>query len=395
MKAIFKILKIILAFFLSLTIIAVVWYAIEVATLEKNESVVPFIDFVLYLLGFGDIDSKDHYIQTIFSTLGLFSVTLLSSVFTVNLFELRSKVKISPTITVKSKKQANITLKATGKDIYNLTATLIAKCGQDVSTTEQVFPFVSKKSLQELEFDIEPGTVLYKYLRAIYLEKDVNPQLILRVTYTDIESGQEYSVAQKYQYSIDKKQDIVFCDDKSGIHNESLEKMVKKSIEENTFDINLSSIRPCEAEDIDLVFGYNYGKTILSPKEAFCANVHMNGSRMYMPETFTMAVTKDLLGNDWTTYFDLGCALKFDYKIDDDIAVTMELKYGVDNIINHKQILRPSTDFKTFTLKLQELSRKELKNVRELCFTVFYRDVNSQNPVGNFAVKRCVLEVEE
>lgn len=393
MKAISKILKIIIAFFFSMTIIALVWYVVEFATLEKNESLVPFIDFVLYLLGFGNMDSSNHYVQTVFSTLGLFSVTLLSSVFTVNLFELRSKVKISPVIVIRSKNHANIILNATGKDIYNLTATLIAKCGQDILTTEQVFPFVPKKSFQELDFDIEPGSVIYKYLRAIYLE-DNNPQLILKVTYTDIESGQEYSMAQKYQYSIDKNQDIVFSDDMSGKHNELLERIVKESIEENTFDIDLSLVQPCEAEDIDIILGYKDDKTVLSPKDAFAANVHMNGSRVYTPDTFTMAVTKELLENDWTIYSDLGCVLKFDYYIDGDIAVTMELKYGVDNVIEHKQILRANKSFKTFKLSLQELNREELKSVRELCFTVFYKDVNCQNPVGSFVIKRCVLEVE-
>ena len=106
MNALWKILKIILVFFLALGIIGLIWYAIELAILGKDEAAVPFVDFVLYLLGFGDINSKDHYLQTAFSTLGLFAVTLLSSVFTVNLFDLRSKVKISPKIIIKSKSQA-------------------------------------------------------------------------------------------------------------------------------------------------------------------------------------------------------------------------------------------------------------------------------------------------
>lgn len=394
MKAIWKIVKIILVFFLSLAIIALAWYAVEIATLGKNETPVPFIDFILYLLGFGDLDSKDHYLQTAFSTLGLFSVTLLSSVFTVNLFELRSKVKIDPIIIVKSKDCASIMLKASGKDVYNLTATLIAKCGQDVSIDEQVFPFVPKKSSQELEFDIAPGTVIYKYLRTVYLKNDENPQLILKIAYTDIESGQEYSMAQKYQYFDNKNQSIVFCEDKSSNNNESFEKSVRKSIEQNTFDINLATILPCEAEDIDISYGYQDDNIVLSHKETFTATVHMNSNRAYEPQTFTMAVTSDLLGNDWSTYYDLGCALKFDYKIKGDIAVTLELKYGTSNTIKYEQILYPKSKFQTFTLELQKFNREELKNIKELCFTVFYKDVNPKAPFGSFIIKKCVLEVE-
>lgn len=395
MKAIWKILKIVLVFFLFLGIIALAWYAIEIATLGKDEIAVPFVDFILYLLGFGDIDSKDHYLQTAFSTLGLFAVTLLSSVFTVNLFDLRSKVKISSKIIVKGKNLARLKLNTAGKDVYNLTATLISKCGQDVTTDEQVFPFIAKKASQELYFEIVPGTPIYKYLRATYLKTDLEPQLILTITYTDIESGQEYAMAQKYQYSTSKHRDIIFSGDESSDHNDSFEDAVKANITGNTFEINLASIWACEAEDIDISYGYQDSKIALSHKQAFQANVHMNGSRTYEPLTFTMAVTNDLLGNDWTTYCDLGCALKFDYMVDGDIAVTMELKYGVDNVIKLEQKLRPKGNFQTYVLKLQKLSYEELRNVRELCFTVFYKDVDSENPTGNFIIKNCVLEVED
>ena len=394
LKAAWKILKIVLVFFLFLGVIALVWYAIEIATLGKDETAVPFVDFILYLLGFGDIDSKDHYLQTAFSTLGLFAVTLLSSVFTVNLFDLRSKVKISPTIIIKNKNQAKVTLNTNGKDVYNLTATLISKCGQDVTTEEQVYPFISRKSSLWIEFDVVPGTPIYKYLRATFLKPDIDPQLILTVSYTDIESGQEYVMAQKYQYSPDKNRDIIFSEDGSCNHSDSFESIVESYIVKKTFDINLASIWPCEAEDIDISYGYQDSKMTLTPKQAFQANVHMNGNRRYEPYTFTMAITNDLLGNDWTTYYDLGCALKFDYLVQDDIVVTMELKYGVDKIIKNEEKLRPKSDFQTYVLKLQELDYEELRNVRELCFTVFYKDVDSENPTGSFTIKNCVLEVE-
>lgn len=394
MKAVSKILKILLLFFLSLGLIAAAWYAIELTTLEKDEAAVPLVDFILYLLGFGDINSKDHYLQTAFSTLGLFAVTLLSSVFTVNLFDLRSKVKIIPKLIIKSKNQALLKFRTSGKDVYNLTATLISKCGKDVTTEEQVFPFVAKKSLQEIYFEIVPGTPIYKYLRAAYLKTDSEPQLILTLAYTDVESGQEYSMAQKYQYSTENNQDVIFCDNSSEKHDVLLEKAVKELIEANTFYINLASVWACEAEDIDISYGYSENEDVYSQKQAFSANIHMNSKSIYEPKTFTMAVTSDLLENNWSIYYDLGCALKFDYKIEGDIAVTLELKYGTGDIIKYEQILRPTNEFETYMLSLKDLKREDLKSVKELCFTVFYKDVNPDSPVGNFVIKTCVLEVE-
>lgn len=394
LKAVWRILKIVLVFFLFLSMIAMAWYAIETAAVGKGEPAVPFVDFVLYLLGFGDVDSKDHYLQTAFSMLGLFAVTLLSSVFTVSLFDLRSKVRISPKIIIEGKNRASLKLNTAGKDVYNLTATLIAKCGQDITTKEELFPFVPKKAIQKLNFEIAPGTPIYKYLRASYLKAELEPQLILAVSYTDIESGQEYTMAQKYQYSTGKIRDILFSGDESCHHNDSFEATIREYITGNTFEVNLASIRPCEAEDIDISYGYQNPKYTISPKHAFRAKVHMNSNRIYEPQTFTMAVTNDLLGNDWTIYYDLGCALKFDYMVDGDIAVTMELKYGVDKIIKHDNKLRPTSDFQTYALKLQQLNHEELRNVQELCFTVFHKDVNPEDPTGSFVIKNCVLEVE-
>ena len=394
LKAVWRILRILLVFFLFLGMIALAWYAIEAATAGKGESAVPFVDFILYLLGFGDVDSKDHYLQTVFSTLGLFAVTLLSSVFTVSLFDLRSKVRISPKLIVKSKNRACLPLNTAGKDVYNLTATLIAKCGQDITTEAELFPFIEKKTAQKLNFEIAPGTPSYKYLRAVYRNAEPEPQLILTVSYTDIESGQEYTMAQKYQYSTGKNRDILFCEEEGCGHNDSLEATVRDHITGNTFEVDLSAIRPCEAEDIDISYGHQGPEQTLSCKRTFRAKVHMNGNRTYEPGTFTMAVTDDLLGNDWTVYYDLGCALKFDYMVHDDIAVTMELKYGVDKILVHEQKLRPTDDFQAYALNLRQLSYEELRNVRELCFTVFYKDVDPKDPTGSFVIKNCVLEVE-
>ena len=56
--------------------------------------------------------------------------------------------------------------------------------------------------------------------------------------------------------------------------------------------------------------------------------------------------------------------------------------------------MQPADDFKIFKLDLKEFKREDLKNIKELCFTVFYRHVNPENPTGNFVIKNCVLEVE-
>lgn len=43
-------------------------------------------------------------------------------------------------------------------------------------------------------------------------------------------------------------------------------------------------------------------------------------------------------------------------------------------------------------MNLHELKREDLTYVSELYFTVFYEDVNSNKPVGSFAIRNCLLE---
>ena len=107
-----------------------------------------------------------------------------------------------------------------------------------------------------------------------------------------------------------------------------------------------------------------------------------------------MAVTKDLLGNDWTTYYDLGCALKFSYKVEGDMAVTMELKSGAANRIIKTKKLRGSDEFADCVLDLRSFSREELEQVSELCFTAFYKDMDPRDPTGSFTIRNCMLQVE-
>ena len=217
----------------------------------------------------------------------------------------------------------------------------------------------------------------------------------MTIVYTDIESGQEYTMAQKFQYSVKDKKEIVFSGDDGEKHSGEFEKTVRERIEKNSFPLNLESVFPCNAEDIDIIYGYKDDKMQLPRDKAICASVHMNSNKTYESDTFTMAVTKDLLDNDWRKYYDLDCMLKFDYKIDEDISVVMQFKCGDKNEIKKEHKLCCCDTFETFSFGLQELNRDDLEFVSELCFTVFYRNVNKENPIGDFVIKNCELEVRK
>lgn len=387
MKAVVKILKIVGVFFACLLGVSLIWYLIEMIN-SKGEGADSIIDYVLYLIGYGDVNVANHYSLTFFSIISLFTLTLMSSVFTVNLFELRSKARILPTILISegtSDYESYATIKTIGKDIYDITAVLIAKVGDDIYSEQIYVPFVPKKSTQKIKLSFDIGSPLYKYMRAsLEGTTDLTP-LIITLTYTDIEGGQEYKSCTKFNYSNDKK-DFAYS------HKE-LPLYIDDYLLCEEFCFDLSKIRAINDEDITI----NFDKTNCMQKgvNEMHASVNMTSRRDYEPKSFVMACLGDFDETDWRKYADLGYHLDLEYQVSDGITVTLELKYGDKNLKVYRQSLHHEGREKHFTLDLNSpvISYDALANVREICFTVFYEDTDEHTHCGEFGVKNCALRL--
>ena len=348
-----------------------------------GEDRIPFIDFVLYLIGYGDLDIYDHYSQTVFSVISLFTLTLMSSVFTVNLFEIRSKAIILPNILIEEKNgtyTAMANIKTFGKDIYDVTATMIVKVDEEIISEEIYIPFVPKKSLRKIPLSFVVGSPLYKYMRYTLENKTSETPIIITLSYTDIESGQEYKSCGKFTYGSEK-------DDFTYSHKE-LAPDVKDYLLHKIINISLSKAEPINSEDIKLTFTKgDFGRYDMN------AVVDMTTHSSYESKSFVMACLNELPDTDWRKYADLDYALTFDYKVKDNMAVTMELKYGDKNIKVYRDTLRPSAESKRLCLHLnsEKLNYEALSNIREICFTVFYEDTDPELHRGEFVIKNCAL----
>lgn len=382
MKAILRILKIILTFFVCLFAISLIWYIFESQKIDSAEKI-PFIDFVLYLIGYGDLDIYDHYSQTVFSVISLFTLTLMSSVFTVSLFEIRSKARLLPNINITETNgiyTAEANLKTSGKDIYDVTATMIVKTDDDLLSEEIYIPFVARKSTQKIPLSFEVGSPLYKYMRAVLENKASETPIIITLSYTDIESGQEYKSCGKFIYG-GEKENFTYS------HKE-LAPDVKDYLVNKVVDLNLVTAEPINSEDIKLTFTKGgLGRFDMN------AAVSMTTHQSYEPGNFVMACINDLPDTDWRKYADIGYALTFDYYVKGNMTVTMELKYGEGNTKVFRDKLRPSAKDQHYCLDLksEKLNYESLANVRELCFTVFYKDTDPTSHKGNFTIKNCTL----
>ena len=382
MKAILRILKIILTFFACLFAISLIWYIFESQKINSAEKI-PFIDFVLYLIGYGDLDIYDHYSQTVFSVISLFTLTLMSSVFTVSLFEIRSKARLLPNINITETNgiyTAEANLKTSGKDIYDVTATMIVKTDDDLLSEEIYIPFVARKSTQKIPLSFEVGSPLYKYMRAVLENKDSETPIIITLSYTDIESGQEYKSCGKFIYG-GEKENFTYS------HKE-LAPDVKDYLVNKVITLNLVTAESINSEDIKLTFTKGgLGRFDMN------AAVSMTTHQSYDPGSFVMACINDLPDTDWRKYADIGYALTFDYYVKGNMTVTMELKYGEGNTKVFRDKLRPSAKDQHYCLDLksEKLNYESLANVRELCFTVFYKDTDPTSHKGNFTIKNCTL----
>ena len=382
MKAILRILKIILTFFACLFAISLIWYIFESQKINSAEKI-PFIDFVLYLIGYGDLDIYDHYSQTVFSVISLFTLTLMSSVFTVSLFEIRSKARLLPNINITETNgiyTAEANLKTSGKDIYDVTATMIVKTDDDLLSEEIYIPFVARKSTQKIPLSFEVGSPLYKYMRAVLENKARETPIIITLSYTDIESGQEYKSCGKFIYG-GEKENFTYS------HKE-LAPDVKDYLVNKVINLNLVTAESINSEDIKLTFTKGgLGRFDMN------AAVSMTTHQSYEPGSFVMACINDLPDTDWRKYADIGYALTFDYYVKGNMTVTMELKYGEGNTKVFRDKLRPSAKDQHYCLDLksEKLNYESLANVRELCFTVFYKDTDPTSHKGNFTIKNCTL----
>lgn len=200
-----------LVFFLLFTFL---WYQFEKCQTSKDAAINSFEDFLIYMLGYGDIQLPNLFPKTIFSIISLLGLTLFSSVFTVSLFEMRSKIKIMNKVYIWCKTDksniASVVLVNGNKDMYNLNASLILSCGNEIQTEEKYIPFIQKNKVKILNFCITPGSVFYNFFRLQLKENKHPPILIFTAKYVDIVKGQEYAICKKFQYYSKDHNDFVF-----------------------------------------------------------------------------------------------------------------------------------------------------------------------------------------
>lgn len=419
LKKVKRILLIVLIFICFSLIATYAWYIIERAVFNNtNASNLGFGNFLLYLFGYGDIDEVNLTFKLIYSIIGIMALALLSSVFTVSLFEWKNKLIISEKMLVwddrASEHFASIFIENKYRDIYKLTLTMHLSTGNNSVFEERFIPYVSKNSMQLINYKIETGSILYKYLRDV-IKFGYNSTLTLIASYIDSGNGQEYYLCNKYQFTKDKNNQIIINNNEK-VHNLDVEKKnikefnsllqaenqqyadyISEEIKSDGFSIEISKAQAIRDENIDVYYGKApttnkkaFDTSIINPNTVITSEIHFKKKKEDDPNDFGMLLIKRPFDGDWQKYYDLNCVLTFDIYVSVGMVVSLEMKDSRGAlIINPMPKFYPKSGFENYTYELNTMQREKWSDVDEMCFTVLRKDTKADN--GEFSLIGCEL----
>ena len=407
MKNFMKLVKITMTFLLFMLALSLLWYGLEHHTIVRSDTGNSYYDFLMYLLGYSDITGVSSQSRLFFAVVSLLALTLLASVFTVRLFQWVSKIRLSDKIIICHKQSNNgvddvrndgeqyaalLCLETGKRDVFNVEYELIESGEEKSVVSSYNIPYLSGGQVRILEFPIVLGSEVYRYLRSV--AKNNQEVLLMKVSYTDIEAGEDYTVCQKYLCA-NKKSQFVFSDAlSSSLKNKlgftaamksdcaAVKSEVFDYVARDRFPIALSSgIRIC-SEYIQV----DYQESMVK-----CA-IGFTDEKVFKEDDFCMFCIKQPLGGDWTAYYDMNCMFTVEIAPEADTVVTLEIK-GENNIkLVSERIEHDPNHGKIVQVLLNQFSREQLGRVEEICFTVFYPDVSQEDKRGGFSVAKCALE---
>ena len=198
MNKFIKIANTILMFLVVMLLASFIWYKLEIYQVPETRNIVTYTEFLLYLFGYGELNISGMYTKPFFTTVAILSLSLLSSAFTINLFDWKKRITIHDKMLVfntnKNNYTASIAIESKNKDIYNLRIKLITDIATETFSEEREIPFIHSRTTELINFDIVPGSSIYKYLRSTFLDDAYKSVLVIMVSYTDISSGRDDTI---------------------------------------------------------------------------------------------------------------------------------------------------------------------------------------------------------
>lgn len=375
--------------FLGITFIG---YIIEIELFEDMSY--SYLDYLLYLLGYGSIDDSNIWFKVIFSISSLFVLTLFSSACTVTWLESRRTLKIYEKIQIKQTSDGDfcacLRLKSRKQSIYGAQVSAIMNIGIESYVEEVNIAYIPKNSYRLATFKIGLNSVLYRHFKEILENRKEGAELVLAVKYSDVLSGEEYTVFKKYIHNTDIcKSDFVFNSTEEylekGILNndEDLQKSFEAFIESKQFPLNLEN-----AQIIDSRSPERY-----KPQNMNHFSVEFSKEKLYGDGDFQMLCVPIDISDDWGVYYDMGAHLHIEFEDINDIDVFVEIKKDEGRAVILAENNKLSSGNKVLDIDMTKYRRHTWENMKEVCFTVFCSHVRDENKKAEFTIKDCSFHI--
>lgn len=375
--------------FLEITFIG---YIIEIELLKDMSY--SYLDYLLYLLGYGSIDDSNIWFKVIFSISSLFVLTLFSSACTVTWLESRRTLKISDKIQITQNSDgdfcANVCLKSRKQSIYNAQVTAIMNIGIESYVEEVNIAYIPKKSYRLAAFNVGLNSVLYRHFKEILEGRSDGAELVLAVKYSDVLSGEEYTVFKKYTHNCDiNKSDFIFTStneyfEKCVLNNEdALKKSFESFISSKQFSLNL--------ENAQIIDSRSPERYKMQPQNRFC--VEFSKEKSYNDGDFQMLCVPIDISDDWGVYYDMGGHIYIELDEINDIDVFIEIKKDDGREVILAENNKLSRENRILDVDMTRYRRHTWENMKEVCFTVFYSHVRDENKKAEFTIKDCSFHI--
>lgn len=403
-----KIIKVMMAFLLSVITVCVIFVFVSAFITSKHFSVQGVLNRViqtfLYIIGYEDLRTGNVLLRCILAITGLFSLSFLSAYLTV-LFLYRTDVKIVPKILVFKKNgdyHCSVSIRNNGYDICNvrLSINLYNNAGEKIikESYEKTNPIIPRKSVWKQDFCISSVHNPFFYdvfLNFLNLKEDC--VLYILWSFIDDITGQETVHIQSYRYT-----DCVFSNFLTPKRS-FLRKCPSSTVLMNSFEEWMQSeyrLLPLEnaiaINDSALLCNY------MPQKNALSMNIDYSdwNSEHISPETFVMASIQFRTPENWCSFFNRKWFLQFELFGDASkvkrIRLEVKKKERLEVIISKSFDIVDAIDGKgvVYNVPLNNigLSAQSFEEIKEVDFTVFVCDmVKSIHPKGTIVIRNCKL----
>ena len=386
---------IILPFFILLFLLSSLWMIYDYACYincnnPAEEYSYKLPHFLLYLIGYGEIETGNDSIKLIVTFLGLFILTLLSSVLTISLFDRNNKIFLSQIIILfdpDHRKRGVIDLGTRSRDLYDVKVTLQLTSNSANYEDQRTISYIPQKTRIPIYFDAELGSVLYRFIYdSVTLSKE-NAVLVCLISYIDSKNGQTFTECKKYYCNNDPKTNntLFYNSDNRWKYGDMLKTLPKKTINNNIImsDKILSEFNLNHSFDLSTAIPLRATIGRAEDVESICGIINFS-KELYDPENFQMIVFRNPLCHDWRIFHDYSCELSFDAFVEGGITLLFEAKKTDKSTFLPVPVFPTMDEWQHYRVNFNSINRDDLKSIDELCFTV--KD-NSESRNGTIIIK--------